>query len=372
MTTGKRIWKAIGWFTPAFIGIICLLLSKCSSHFTEFVFSRGTSRFFNSTLGWLVSFIPFSLTELLVCVAVLSVLFLLVLICIPSKKDEKKTKEEERAENLHFLRIIGWVLSSFFLFYLLVHGLNFNRMTAYELCDLEKQPANSERLFELCTDLANRANLLREDLQEDENGVMKLSVPVRTTLKQIGDGYEPLKKTYPFLGGTVKRAKPVLLSHWWSYTGIEGLYFPLFTECNANIDIPDYAIPAAASHELAHLKGFAHEDECNFFGCLACFNSPHPDFQYSGTMLAFTYCSNQLYDDNHDLWKKAYNSLSPKVQKDYTSYNAYWDQFSGKIQDISLAINDKTIELQGDKDGSETYNQVVDLLMAAYEKRILF
>ncbi len=83
--------------------------------------------------------------------------------------------------------------------------------------------------------------------------------------------------------------KPVQLSHWWSYTGITGMYFPFFAEANVNIDVPDSGIPATAAHELAHTRGFAREDECNFLAYLACIHHSSGDVRYSGYLSAYIF-----------------------------------------------------------------------------------
>lgn len=162
-----------------------------------------------------------------------------------------------------------------------------------------QSPAYLQRV---CIDLAQKASAERELLEEDEDGYTKLSVSKAEILRLADNGYRKLGDTYPYLWGGVWRTKPVLLSHWWSYTGITGMYFPFFAEANVNIDVPDSDIPATAAHELAHTRGFAKEDDCNFFAYLTATHSDSADFRYSGYMLAYIYCSNALYDYDTDMW----------------------------------------------------------------------
>ncbi len=56
-----------------------------------------------------------------------------------------------------------------------------------------------------------------------------------------------------------------------------------------------YNIPFTACHELAHLRGFMQEQEANFIGYLAGTRSDSLEFNYSGYMLGWIYCTNALY-----------------------------------------------------------------------------
>lgn len=383
-TIGRKIWLCVGWFTPALLAIILLLLYPHMPWVTEHIFVRGISHFLISTIGYVISLIPFSLTEILILLAFVSVIFIVVSLIVSGiltlirkiqkkpKKDSGKSAEEEKAEELAMLRICGWVICSCFLFYAVCYGGSNYRYSAADLCGIETKEYSAKQLYTLCCDLADRAAVIREDLEEDENGCMKQTESLYSTLGHAGDGYKVLEEEYPFLASPVVRAKSVMCSHYWSYTGIEGVYFPLFMESNANTDIPDYAMLSSAAHELSHLRGFAKEDESNFFGCLSCFHHPSKEYQYSGLMSAYVYCSNQLYDEDINLWKKAEKHVSKKMLKDFESYNTYWSQFNGAIQDVSLSFNDAMIKVRGVKEGSESYNLVVDLLVNAYLQDKLF
>ena len=51
-------------------------------------------------------------------------------------------------------------------------------------------------------------------------------------------------------------------------TGVQTCALPIF--------------PSTAAHELAHTRGFAREDECNFFAFLTSIASDSADCRYSG------------------------------------------------------------------------------------------
>jgi len=99
-------------------------------------------------------------------------------------------------------------------------------------------------MLEVCKSLMEHANRLRKHVEEDNNGVMKLSASVNETLKRACLGYEAASKTYPELHHNYGRPKG-----------------PFTGEANVNISMPHTSIPFTACHEMAHQIGFAREDE---------------------------------------------------------------------------------------------------------------
>lgn len=361
---GKYLHKirALLFLLPAAIALLLFFLLPRFPAFTEAVFSGGLFRVLEVPIGFFSSLLPFSLTELLVVLAVPAVVLLLILLIRRLKRSPNRKRTAACAG-----RAAGSFLSCALLLYMLLHGLNFDRRPAAELMGLDLSPKSPEYLQAVCIDLAQKASAERENLGVDDGGCMKLSQGKSETLKLAGDGYAKLDRQYPFLWGVVNRAKPVALSHWWSYTGITGMYFPFFVEANVNIDQPDSGIPASAAHELAHTRGFAKEDECNFFACLSCFESSSADYRYSGYQMAYVYCSNALYDYSKSMWRTAYAYCSDGVKNDLNEQNKYWGAFEGTAQKAATAVNDSFLKAQGGK-GVLSYDQVVGLLLAYYEK----
>ena len=144
------------------------------------------------------------------------------------------------------------------------------------------------------------------------------------------------------------------------------MYFPMLAEANVNIDVPDSSIPATAAHELAHTRGFAREDECNFLAYLTCIHSDSADFRYSGLLMAYIYCSNTLYDYDKDLWGETREACSDGVKRDLGERNRYWKTFEGKVQEISNNVNNSFLTAQGQEKGVLSYDEVVSLIVSYY------
>ena len=84
--------------------------------------------------------------------------------------------------------------------------------------------------------------------------------------------------------------------------------------------------------------------------------------------MAYVYCSNALYGYDEDMWLATRAYCSEGVKADLRQRNEYWAQFEGKVQEVSTAVNNTFLEIQGTDDGVLSYNRVVALLLAYYEK----
>ena len=362
----KKWGKRLLFLLPALAAALMYWILPHFPEVTESVFSGFLFKVVAVPLGLLISVLPFSMTEMLVIAAVPAVILLVILWVRRLKRSSNRRRLLAKTG-----RLTGWLLSSLLLLYMVMHGMNFYRLPVSELMGLDMSAKSPEFLTKVCIDLADKASAEREYLQEDDNGCTVLSQSVSETLRLADNGYRKLDDRYPFLWGGVWRAKPVQLSHWWSYTGITGMYFPFFAEANVNIDVPDSSIPSTVSHELAHTRGFAREDECNFFAFLASTGSDSADFRYSGYVSAFIYCSNALYAYDQELWKEARSHCSEGMERDLHQRNVYWEQFEGRVQEVSTSLNDSFISAQGDEDGVLSYDRVVSLILAYYEKEEL-
>lgn len=349
---------------PAVFGALMYILLPRFPVFTEYALSRGLFRIVGFPLSWLSSLLPFSVAEVLL---VLSGPILVTLLVLWIRRMVKSGRFLTVLEG--GCRGIAWFLSLVFLLYMVLHGGNFSRLSVGELLDLPTGTYTAQDIYKVTCDLAEKASQAREKLPEDEQGCVKLSVSRGSLLKMADDGYRQLGKDAPFLKVATWRVKSVGLSHWWSYTGIVGIYIPWLGEANLNTDVPDNNLAFSAAHEVAHTMGFAREDECNFLAFLACSAAEQPDYRYSGYLSAFVYCANALYEADKTLWEQAYGHCSAGVRRDLTQNSTYWKQFEGQVQDVSNSLNDSFIKGNGVESGVLSYDEMVALLLRYYDRQ---
>ncbi len=310
-----------------------------------------------------VNILPFSLTELLVVGGLLTLITLIVrgvvrLVRYPTWRRRRLLKTA-----LISLTIALYALSLFIVF----HGIHYARSPLADALGLTVKERSREELEHATVLFARAACEAREGLPEDENGVLIIRSH-RDLFKDSFAGWEKASDIYPALKSSIRPVpKSVLLSHYWSYTHIVGMYMPLFTEVNVNTDQPDYVIPSTAAHEIAHARGFAREDDASLAGYISCFHHPDPVWRYSGLISAWKQLSNRLYEEDRDLWAAAYAHITPAVARDLKAEREYWKAFETPVATFSTAINDAYLKANKEEDGVKTYGQVVDLLLAYIE-----
>ncbi len=364
----KSLWfKWILALAPLFVAGLMYFVLPFFPKFTEYAITRGLFRILAFPLEFLMSLIPFSVTEIVVVLLIPAVLTLVVVFVIRLLKKGHPLKTAERGA-----RFLTLFLSLFLLVFMVSDGGNFSRIPLSSLLELPERQYNAEELYAVTCDLAEKTSKAREMLKEDENGCTVLSVSRNELLKFADNSYDNINKVYPFLVTGTTRVKSVTLSHLWSYTGTTGVYCPWTLEANVNTDVPVSSIPQTAAHEIAHTMGFAKENECNFLSFLACTTSGQADYEYSGYLSAFIYTSNALYKADTELCSKAYENLSRGVLRDLKQRNDYWDSFKGEVMESSQSVNDTFIKANGVESGVLSYNQMVELLLKYYDKQGFF
>lgn len=366
----KKFLKRFWIFIPLVLAVLMFFLLPMFPDFTEYAISRGIFKVITTPVGFLTSLIPISLTELMAVLALPLLIFLIVLFIVKMKKSKSRKKTALKAG-----RGVCAALSIACFMYMCCHGANFYRRPLEKTMGLDTSQKTAEQLFEVCKTLARGAVEAEKEITRDENGLMKLPVNYFDELTRTGNGYDKLVEEYPFLWTAAWRQKPVMLSEPWSYTGITGMYFPFFAECNVNIAQPDYLIPFTAAHESAHSRGIAFENECNFLAFLSCINSDYPEFRYSGYMKALTYCSNALLSYNSEMWGEIKAMETEGMSADYKANNDYIYNHRGHgnkvvetIHNVSQQANDTFIQVQGVPEGSLSYGRVTELILAYYAR----
>ncbi|MFP4697529.1 MAG: DUF3810 domain-containing protein [Eubacteriales bacterium] len=336
--------------------IILNLILRKFPKFVEIVYSN----FINKTMIQIVSrttgIFPISIAEFLVIGLFIALFILIVILFIKIKK----------GGFLDQLLTIFTYLSVLYLLFMIMWGFNYNRLDFKQIANLPNEKATKEDLIGLCEELIYKANTLREQVQEDANGVATLSNGYRDVFERANKGYKEASKVYPELSGIYGRPKPILLSNKLSYTGITGIYIPYTGEANVNVNIPVYKIPSTAAHEMAHQRGFAREDEANYIAYLTTSMHPDIDFKYSGTMLALAYSMNTLYDVDYDTYKVLRSKYSDGVIRDLRYSYEFWLEYEGEVKEIAKEVNDTYLKSNGQEEGTLSYGRMVELLLAEY------
>ena len=117
---------------------------------------------------------------------------------------------------------------------------------------------------------------------------------------------------------------------------------------------------------MAHQRGIASEQECNFIAIAASTTAQSPAYRYSGWLMGFTYLSNALYRADPEAWQAVRVLLPDTVVADLRDNSAYWAEFEGPVNDAAQKVYDSFLKSSGESRGTQSYGTVVDMLMAYY------
>lgn len=348
---------------PIFFMIgLTYLINHASPLFIENYYSLSFNKWCLQFLSHMTSLFPFSIFE----VGIYSLLLYLLYRFIHWLYIALKTTTSFKAHFKKGLLHIGYLILSLVFFFYWGWGFNYNRIPLRTTLKLPQNQFTSEQLGALYEQLIEKANTIRPFVLEDANGHMTISGGYRSVFARADLGYLELSTYYPVFIGSYGKPKPILASPQMNYTGITGIYSPFTGEANVNVAILPQALPYTTLHEMAHQRGFANEDECNFIAFLACSLHPDIDFQYSGYLLALAYTNNALSRTNPELLKTLNAQLSDQVREDIHYNNIFWQQYSGPIEDVSSKVNDTYLKANGVADGEQSYGRMVDLLLSYY------
>ena len=249
-------------------------------------------------------------------------------------------------------------------FYCVFWGVNYYADGFQVKSGVYAQPVAVEELERVTLDFAAKLTEAADDVARDENGVF--AVPREEIFAESTEIYGNISQEFLFLAREDRVPKKMFFSRLFSAMNFTGFYTPFTGESNLNVDSPACLLPANIAHELAHQRGIASEQECNFLAITAATSSDSPAYQYSGYLMGYIHLGNALYRADKEKWEQVYTSLPETVIADLRYHSAYWDQFEGLTADVSKKIYDTTLKGYGQTDGIQSYGTVVDLLVAYY------
>ena len=251
----------------------------------------------------------------------------------------------------------------------LMWGVNYWTDSFQDRSGITAQPVAAEDLEAVTAYFAQQLADTADSVPRDENGVY--AVPKEQILSESTAVYGGVTELFPFLDFRDTGVKAVRCSRIMSIMGFTGVYFACIGESNVNVDSPACLLPSTVAHELAHQRGIAWEQECNFLGVLASVTSGMPDYVYSGWLLGFIHLGNALYETDPEAYWAIRNALPEMVSADLRDNNAYWDQFRGNVvEKVSDTVYDAALKSYGDANGMKSYSMVVELLVAYYKDKI--
>ncbi len=322
-------------------------------------FDRAISRWFRRALAALTGWFPFSAAEMLILLLPV-ILGFLIFLAVRYYSQSRKTVLSFLGRLLSAVCVVAilfvWCFAAGY------YGTALDRKLG-----LSREKVSADDLYRTAVLLTEEINPLAERLLIASNGASVMPYSLSEMNEKLMAAYDAFTENRDFPDRFHSRVKPVMLSHAMSYTHITGVYSFFTGEANVNVAFPDYCIPFTAAHELAHQRGVAREDEANFIAFLVCVSSDDDYIRYSGLLNVYEYVAGALYSADRTLYRAAYAELDENAVSEERAYAVFFEQFRKNVAaTISEKTNNAYLQSQGAKEGSKSYDMVVDLAVAYY------
>jgi len=353
----KRSLKArlISAVTLALI-IFLLVLFADHAQWVERYYAEGVYPVICRLLHPLLNLFPFSVGDVLYILVIAYLVYAFVhLIALAIKKEFRRAGQ-------FLLGIVIGVETGILVFYLF-WGMNYFRPPAGERLNLRDSSYTTpdlETVTAILIDSANacRARVTPVDLMQNNKDIFQTAIQAVSKLSGSSTNFH----TYD------PKVKPSILTPLLNYLGTSGYYNPFTSEAQINYQMPVFDRPFVACHEMSHQMGYGAEDEANFVGFLAGTGSHDRLLRYSAYQAAVGEFMRALYFRDSLCNKELRPRISAAVHNDFKAERAYWRSYQNKAGILSGIFYDKFLKANNQPQGIDTYNRMVQLIMALYRK----
>jgi Protein of unknown function (DUF3810) len=340
--------------------IVALLkFFSLQAHGVEQIYTYGLYPVLSHIVRLLTGWLPFSLGDILYFVAGIGLIrFAWRSIAASRKYGFKKT-----APSILYTSVCTLLLV--YIAFNVLWGLNYDREGIAKQLDLHVRPYKLPDVIQLTEHLQTQLNLFAA--QQDTIKRNELNTNRQLFQKAISV-YDTAATTFPYLRYSHPSIKPSLYTYVGQYFGFTGYYNPFSGEAQIKTNIPVFLKPFVATHEIAHQLGYAKENEANFVAFLSSRQSHDPEILYSLYYELYAYSVREVYSRDSTRAKEFKKSLHPQVLRDNEILKAYFIRTENLVEPIISRFYNQYLKWNNQKNGVETYNDVVALLIAYGKK----
>ena len=341
---------------------IQVLIVQWLSNFPDFIetyYSNGMYPYISQLLRILFGWLPFSIGDILIFILIFLLLrFIFLLI--------KNKFLNFFSKLITFIACLSIIYFCFYLFW----GLNYYRKPLGENLGYTSKKYTTEQLQETTHKIIRELNFYQKKITQNDTIKVENKHHVDEMYAMALKGYSNLTKDFPQLAYKHKSVKSSLMSLLQTYNGTSGYLNPLTGEAQVNDKIPKTGYPTTVCHEMAHQIGYAAENEANFIGFLAANYNNDIYFKYASYRMAFAYCISELRKRNSEEAKKAWQKVNKGISKDFRASSQFWQSYENPFEPIVKKGYSAYLKANNQKQGIQSYNYVVDLLISYFESNL--
>ena len=330
--------------------LVLLLILRTNSTVSEWM-ATNVSREWIVFFSKISSVFPFSLYETFLYVIIIMFIALVttsvVLFC-----------KRYKARATVYLLVIAIVGISFADIYTLSAGFAYNRGEV-DVPVIEEEyftVANEEEIIELAEFLVEDFNAVARAVERDKDGRTISPYSHAELSDVIAKEYERLDDEY--FSAYTPKVKAIASKNIMSHMQITGVFFAPFGEANVNPLTPDSDMPVTMAHELAHAKGVMRESDANLVAYYVTITSEDEYLRYCGYKACYWYLFSVVSSFDGRESNRLYDSLDDSIKKEWELNKEFWSNYT-LLDKISDFFNDIYLKLQGQKEGSNSYNDPI-------------
>ncbi len=330
---------------------------------TEAIYSRGIYPYIQSGLAAVAELSPVAIGESLLLASLAWIAWRLFRGALGWWRGRRT------ARNL-LLHVVAQAAATFgvlALLFQLLWGLNHARLPFARQLGLQTEASQPARLARVVHTLAHRAAAVRPPGLVGDQPFLAAD-----WRRRIGEAYDIAGAELPVLQGPRPTIRRAWISRVMTLGSITGIYSPFTGEPNVNAHAIELMQPFVACHEVAHLRGYAREDEADFIAWYVGSRSPDPTIAYSCELIAYRIAMHQLMNADAIAAILLRQQLPREVLGDNLAIDSFWDgqprAVSHVVTQIARTSNDIYLKSSGHADGVNSYGRMVDLLIAHFER----
>jgi len=342
-----------------FLGVQIVLIRWIQNFpaFIETYYSRGIYIYISKLMRILYGWIPFSVGDLLIFSFIFYAIRFLYLLF--------KTNFQSVLNKI--AGIIAFTSVIYFCFYLF-WGLNYFREPLSKNLGYTTTTYTNDQLIDISTYLVSKLNATHILITTSDSLEIKVPYSSKKIYSLAKIGFEKLSKDFPQFTYKYGKAKSSSMSLIQSYNGTSGYINPFTGEAQVNDKIPKTNMPTTTCHEMAHQIGFAAENEANFIGFLAALSSDDLYFKYAAYRMATRYIIFELYKRDEKKYREIYKTINMGIIKDFSKSKAFWEKYKNPMEPIIKKGYNAYLKSNNQREGINSYNYVVDLLISHFKK----
>jgi hypothetical protein len=258
-----------------------------------------------------------------------------------------------------FLRRSLWVVGTAALLFVGLWGLNHSREPLSYTIGVDTVEVAASDLDRVAAEMAE---MLTAELDEPHEEFDRATLPERAAdvwrealdrEPRLGWQRDPMVVA-PLLGNAIVSA------------GISGVFSPFSQEAHVASNLPEPDLLFTACHEIAHVQGWAREDEANYLAWRVASRSSDPAFRRAALIVALHQVLGALRKADPELLAQRSDELDPRIETEFRARARFWaSERSHVVSRAATAVNDAYLRSQG-QDGVASYGRMVDLLVTEW------